>query len=238
MPGAWMPDGHVTDGSAPFASTCAERKPASSITWYAGSVGSALKSPTTTSGPATGSSHAASAVAWSARTDSSGTRWWRWVTVEVERRPARKRDGHAKRRAVAIEVDPLAFAQLERLLAQDGVAVFRPSRPAAARGVAALARRAEQPVLLDREHALLEPDEIRLERGHVGEEQGNSLRPAVRDIAQVQGRDDEAVSHRPVSMPRSPRLQRRVHRRSRLLVRSRPGPAGARPARWRPGSRT
>ena len=62
--------------------------------------------------------------------------------------------------------------------------------------VAALAGGAEEPVLLDREDALLEPDEVRLERRHVGEEERDPLRPAVRDVAQVERRDVERVSHR------------------------------------------
>ena len=48
------PDGQVTAGSSPFAWTDADAKPAARIRPYAGSSGSALKSPTTISASCAG----------------------------------------------------------------------------------------------------------------------------------------------------------------------------------------
>ena len=56
-----------------------------------------------------------------------------------------------------------------------------------------LARRTEEPVLLEWVHHLLEPHEIGLERGHVGEQERQALVPAVCEVAQVERRDVQAV---------------------------------------------
>ena len=71
------------------------------------------------------------------------------------------------------------------------VAVLRPAGPAAERLVAALARRADEAVLLERVDDLLEAEEVGLERGHVGEEQRQPLVPAVGEVADVERRDVE-----------------------------------------------
>src|SRR6185503_11464554 len=71
-------------------------------------------------------------------------------------------------------------------------AVLRAPGPAPAGLVATFAGGAEQAVLLDGEDALLQPDQVRLERGHVHEEERQALVPAVRDVADVERRDEEA----------------------------------------------
>ena len=81
----------------------------------------------------------------------------------------------------------------QRLPHQQRVAVLRAPGPAAVRLVPALAGRAEQAVLLQRVHDLLEPDEVGLERGHVREEQGHALVPAVGEVADVEGGDMQGV---------------------------------------------
>ena len=72
-------------------------------------------------------------------------------------------------------------------------------RPAQPRNglVAALAGGAQEPVLLERVDDLVEPDDVRLERGHVGEQQRQALLPAVGQVADVEGRDVQAVHGAP-----------------------------------------
>ena len=91
------------------------------------------------------------------------------------------------------EVDALRLGGGQRLADEDAVAVLRPARPAADRPVVTRPGRAEQPVLLERIHALLETEEVGLERRHVGEEQRQALVPAVGQVAQVEGRDVQLV---------------------------------------------
>ena len=81
----------------------------------------------------------------------------------------------------------------ERLPDEQRVAVLRPAGPAPGRLVAARAGRPDQPVLLEDVDDLLEPEEVGLERGHVGEDQRQPLVPAIGEVADVEGRDVEAV---------------------------------------------
>ena len=100
---------------------------------------------------------------------------------------------HAMGGPVPPEIDALRLRDGQRLADEDAVAVLGPARPAADRPVVTRPGRAEQPVLLERIHALLEAEEVRLERSHVGEEERQALVPAVGQIAQVQRRDVQLV---------------------------------------------
>src|SRR5207237_8081297 len=133
-------------------------------------------------------------------------------------------------RAVAAEIAAPALAEHKGLAAQDRVAVLRPAGPASAGRIVALPGRAEQPILPDREDALLEPDEVRLERRHVGEEERDPLRPAIGDVAQVEGRDAERNAGRGIGRVRGHGLS---HER---LARPRPASEPRYQARPRSGS--
>ena len=137
-------------------------------------------------------------IACSSRTASSGDEVVQVGDDEVRARPP---VGSATGTRSAERLRPRSSRSpspsCERLPAEHGVAVLGPAGPAAAGLVAALAGGAEEAVLLDREDALLEPDEVRLERRHVGEQERDPLRPAVGDVAQVERRDVQSrVSHR------------------------------------------
>src|SRR5215207_10456026 len=69
------------------------------------------------------------------------------------------------------EIDAFGLRGSQWFADEDAVAVFRSARPAADRPVGARARRAEQPVLLERIDALLETEQVGLERCHVREEE-------------------------------------------------------------------
>ena len=112
---------------------------------------------------------------------------------EFQAGAGRERHGNAQRRAVPAQLQAVAHVQPERLASEDGVAVLGPAGPAAAAGVVPVARGAENPVLLHGEDTFLEPDQVRLERGHVGQEERDPLAPAVRDVAEVEGRDEKPV---------------------------------------------
>ena len=53
--------------------------------------------------------------------------------------------------------------------------------------------RADQPVLLHGIDDLLEAQDVRLKGGHVGQDQGQSLRPAIGQIQDVEGRDMHSI---------------------------------------------
>ena len=91
------------------------------------------------------------------------------------------------------EVDPLGIARRQWLTDEDAVAVFGPARPAANHAVLAGTRGAEQPILLRRVDHLLQAHEVRLERGHVGEQERQALVPAVGQVAQVERRDEQLI---------------------------------------------
>ena len=112
---------------------------------------------------------------------------------EDERRAAGERQAHAVRRPPQPEVEALVVRRDQRGLHEQAVAVLGTTGPAADGLVAALAGGAEQPVLLHRVDDLLQADQVRLEGGHVGQEQRQALGPAVGEVEDVQRGDEQAV---------------------------------------------
>jgi hypothetical protein len=91
------------------------------------------------------------------------------------------------------QVEPLRRISGQWLPDQQAVAVFRPACPRAQGCVAGLPRCADQPVLLHRIDHFLEPEDVRLQGGHVGEQERQPLEPAVGQVADIQGGDVKAV---------------------------------------------
>ena len=108
-----------------------------------------------------------------------------------ERRSALERDRGADRGPLEAQVEPLGIGRLERPADQERVPVLRPSGPPARALVAALAARTDQAILLERIDDLLQAEDVRLEGGHVGQEQRQPLVPPVGEVADVQGGDVE-----------------------------------------------
>jgi len=111
---------------------------------------------------------------------------------EVEALAARGRQRGPQRAAAMAEVKALRRLGTQPLPHQRRVAVLRSCCPAAMRDVAPRPGRPEDPILLDREHALLEAHDVRLESGHVGEQERQALAPPVGDVPDVQGRNGQA----------------------------------------------
>ena len=145
--------------------------------------------------------------------------------------PGQRRSGRGGRHADAPRSSRSGSVGDERRLDEQAVAVLRPAGPAADRLVAALARRAQQPVLLQRVDDLLEADEVRLERRHVGEQERQPLLPAVGEVEDVERRDEQAV-HGLQALGSGARL------RGPRAGRRRPRDRRVRRARARAGSRT
>src|SRR4029079_7425118 len=106
----------------------------------------------------------------------------------------------------------------------------RPPPPAARALVAALASRADQPVLLKRIDDLLEAEDVRLEGGHVGEEQRQPLVPAVGGGADVQGGDVDGNHGPKCARPARTGCAARDARRLRIRPPRPPSPLAPRPA--------
>ena len=68
------------------------------------------------------------------------------------------------------EIDAGLVGGRQRLADEERVPILRSPGPARERPIAALARCPDQPVLLHHVDALLEPEQIRLEDAHVGED--------------------------------------------------------------------
>ena len=194
MPGAWSPDGHVTSGSAPFASAYADRKPAATMRRVGrlGGLGVEVADDDWASAGGAAASQSTSCRACSSRTASSADDVVEVGDDEVDasRRPASTSASRQRRRLrprSSRSTSPTAAASGSRT----SIALPYSGRPAQRpeRFVAALARGADQPVLLERVDDLLEPEHVRLERGHVGEQQRQPLGPAVGEVADVERRD-------------------------------------------------
>ena len=99
------------------------------------------------------------------------------------------------RRPVQAEVQPLHVraADASELPDEHRCCRTRAGRPTPGRLVAALPGRADQAILLERVDDLLEPEDVGLERAHVGEQQRQPLVPAVGEVADVERRDVQAV---------------------------------------------
>ena len=107
-----------------------------------------------------------------------------------EGRLVRHRHEHPERRSVPSEVQPFRRCDgRQRLPNEKAVAVPGPAGPGAVGRVVPRSCRADDTILVDGEDAFLEPEEVGLERSHVGQEQGQALRPAVGDVADVEGGD-------------------------------------------------
>ena len=138
---------------------------------------------------------------------------------EHQPRAARERHARPVGGPLHAELQALRVGGRERRLDQQAVAVLRPAGPAADRLVPALARRAEQPVLLQRVDDLLEADEVGLERRHVREQERQPLLPAIGEVEDVQGRDEQAVQRGLRSGLGQDRVAGRAGRRSRSATR-------------------
>ena len=116
---------------------------------------------------------------------------------------------------------------VERLADEQAVAVLGPAGPAADRAVAALAGRADEAVLLHHVDDLLEPEQVRLERGHVGEDERQALVPAVGEVADVERGDVQPVHRARVDgfAVASDDRQRERERRAHALLGLDPDPA-------------
>ena len=112
---------------------------------------------------------------------------------DEDARARRELDRGPVRRPLQPQVDPLDVAPDERLADQQAVAVFRSTRPAPERRVAPLSRCTDQPILLHHVDDLLEPQQVGLQRCHVGQDQREPFGPAVRQVEDVVGGDVETV---------------------------------------------
>ena len=103
----------------------------------------------------------------------------------------RARHDQPERRPVQPEVQPLDVADREALADEHRVAILGPSGPRSVGFVPPLPGRPDEPILLERVDDLLQPEHVRLERRHVGEQQRETLLPAVGEVPDVQRRDAE-----------------------------------------------
>ena len=122
-----------------------------------------------------------------------------WQVVQMRHRhgyepTAGHRDAGPDRGTGQSQVEPLDVGRDERRAHECRVAVFRPASPSADALVASLAGRPDQAILLEDIDDFLEPEDIGLERRHVGEDQGQALVPAVGQVADVERGDLEAHS--------------------------------------------
>ena len=108
---------------------------------------------------------------------------------------------HAEGRAFQPEVDPLSVVGGQWLADEQAVAVFGAPRPCPDLPVPALAGCADQAVLLQRIDDLLEPEDIRLQGGHVGVDERLPFGPSIVQVADVQRGDVEWRGHRSTVSP-------------------------------------
>ena len=92
-----------------------------------------------------------------------------------------------------VQIDPLWRAVVERCLHQQAVAELRAGGPRPEDGVVPLAGSTDDPVLLHLVHDLLEAEDVRLERRHVGEDERQPLSPPVEEAEDVQRRNVQQV---------------------------------------------
>ena len=112
---------------------------------------------------------------------------------EDEAGAAREREQHAVGGPRCPQVHPLDVRRAQGLPDQEAVAVLRSPGPSADGLVAPLARGTQQAVLLERIDDLVQPEHVRLQRGHVREQQRQALVPPIGQVADVEGRDEQAV---------------------------------------------
>ena len=73
------------------------------------------------------------------------------------------------------------------------ISVLRPACPAANDPVAALAGRPDESILVHHVDALLEPEQVGLESGHVGQDELQPLGPAVGEVEDVERRHMQPI---------------------------------------------
>ncbi len=112
-------------------------------------------------------------------------------------RTAGQRDDRPMRGPVQPQLEAVRLGRGEGLSNEQAVAVLRAAGPTAHDAVAALPRRAEQAILLHRIDDLLEPQEVGLEGRHVRQQERQALEPAIGQVADVQGRDVQAIHRTP-----------------------------------------
>ena len=125
------------------------------------------------------------------------------MTATRQTGPGWEIDPHADGAPAQPKVEPLRVGEYQRPSAEEAVAVFGTTRPAADDLVLGLARRPDDPILLQDVHDLLETEEIWLQGRHVGEDQRQPFRPAVGEVEDVQGGDVESVHRVSDHSPRS-----------------------------------
>ena len=123
---------------------------------------------------------------------------------EDEAGAAGERQAHAMGGSRGPEVKALDIRGAQGLPDQEAVAVFRAPGPAADGLVAALAGGTQQAVLLERVDDLVQPEHVRLEGGHVREQERQALVPAVGQVADVERRDEQAVHGGLLGVRRAP----------------------------------
>ena len=107
----------------------------------------------------------------------------------------RKSDGYAKRRSVEAEIQALRVVAGQGFPDQQAVAVFGATRPGPDCPVVSLASCPDEPILLHRVDHLLEAQDVRVERRHVGQQKRQPLRPAIGQVPDVE-RGDVDLLHR------------------------------------------